>query len=303
MLNQYLWSLYLLSGGKAVVELFERNLSRGFEGFKEKYCKKIKEFHAIYCPCTDIIEDNYSLILNLATSDNSELIDMFPRGENQIKNIMDFLWDNLIDDADYSLNDNVAYFFSINAYISTVLTIIYPNLFIPYYYRLNFNVLENICEEFGIDLPEIPIKKDYINRFYYYGLVCEALNEFKTVNELTTYELCAFLYDFAPKYVGGSESYVVKDLPEPTSAYLIGSSLSDPYYSDSEDTITPWQCSPETKAGDMILMYLRTPVSAIDTIWRSVSVGFNDPFFYYYRCTYIARPQKMKQVSLQTVKN
>ena len=50
-------------------------------------------------------------------------------------------------------------------------------------------------------------------------------------------------------------------------------------------------------AGDMIVMYLRSPVSAIDSIWRSVSVGFNDPFFYYYRCTYISKPCKIKHVS------
>jgi len=47
----------------------------------------------------------------------------------------------------------------------------------------------------------------------------------------------------------------------------------------------------------MIVMYLRSPISAVDSVWRSVSVGFNDPFFYYYRCTYIANPVAIKQIS------
>lgn len=50
-------------------------------------------------------------------------------------------------------------------------------------------------------------------------------------------------------------------------------------------------------AGDAIVMYLKFPISAIDSIWRSVSIGFNDPFFYYYRCTYIAKPYKINKIS------
>ena len=47
----------------------------------------------------------------------------------------------------------------------------------------------------------------------------------------------------------------------------------------------------------MIVMYLRTPISAVDSVWRSVSIGFNDPFFYYYRCTYIANPIGIKRIT------
>ena len=52
----------------------------------------------------------------------------------------------------------------------------------------------------------------------------------------------------------------------------------------------------------MIVMYLCSPVSAVDSVWRSCSVGFIDPFFYYYRCTYICRPQKIKEVDLSTLR-
>lgn len=49
----------------------------------------------------------------------------------------------------------------------------------------------------------------------------------------------------------------------------------------------------------MILMYLKTPVSAIVSVWRSVSIGFNDSFFYYYRCTYIANPVSIQHITLK----
>ncbi|MBR3691944.1 MAG: type I restriction enzyme HsdR N-terminal domain-containing protein [Clostridia bacterium] len=86
-------------------------------------------------------------------------------------------------------------------------------------------------------------------------------------------------------------------MPEPKSAFFIGGSKDDKFLASDADTITCWQCNPDTRAGDMIVMYLRTPVSAVDSVWRSVSIGFNDPFFYYYRCTYIAHPVSIKQIS------
>lgn len=160
-------------------------------------------------------------------------------------------------------------------------------------------MLEKIAHEFEIELPPIPIKKDYRGRFYYYGDICETLLDFRVKHNMSLYELCAFLYDFAIKYIGGIDSYIIKDLSEPKSAFFIGGSKDDQFFSDSPDTITCWQCHHETLAGDMIVMYLRTPVSAVDSVWRSVPIGFNDPFFYYYRCTYIANPVKIKQITLK----
>lgn len=56
----------------------------------------------------------------------------------------------------------------------------------------------------------------------------------------------------------------------------------------------PWQCSPDTRAGDMIVFYMTSPDSKIDSVFRSISEGFNDPFFWYYRCCYISHFQKIK---------
>ncbi|MBP3663673.1 MAG: hypothetical protein J6J03_00780, partial [Tyzzerella sp.] len=183
------------------------------------------------------------------------------------------------------------------AYFSTQLSIELSGVFVPYYFKCNFNIFERIAQEFDIPLPEIPSKKDYKGRFFYYGEICAALYEFREQHNMSPYELCAFLYDFAPKYVGGAGSYIIQELPEPKSAYFIGGSKDDCFLTDNPEEIACWQCNPDTMAGDMIVMYLRSPVSAIDSVWRSVSVGFNDPFFYYYRCTYISRPCKIRRVS------
>ncbi len=71
---------------------------------------------------------------------------------------------------------------------------------------------------------------------------------------------------------------------------------------DYPDDIFFWQCSPDTRAGDMIVMYLRTPVSAISSVWRSQSVGFIDPFFYFYRCTFVGQPKKISRIPIQKIK-
>lgn len=119
---------------------------------------------------------------------------------------------------------------------------------------------------------------------------------------MSQYELCAFLYDFAPKYIGGIDSYIINDLPKSNSAYFIGASKDDSFLSTNSDIITPWQCNPETCVGDSIVMYLKSQISAIDSIWKSVSLGFIDPFFYYYRCTYIAKPVKIDRIPQKQLK-
>lgn len=150
----------------------------------------------------------------------------------------------------------------------------------------------------------LPAKSDYKGRVWHYANICKALYSFRIENGLTLYELCAFLYDFAPKYIGGISSYIIKDLPTPKSAYFIGGDgrNEDAVAEDNPQNITRWQCSPDTRAGDMIVMYLRTPISAISSIWRAQSVGFIDPFFWYYRMTYIGIPIKIQRIPLPQIK-
>ena len=167
---------------------------------------------------------------------------------------------------------------------------------------MNFNVLQKIANTFDIELPEIPVKKDYRGRFFYYQEISKTFLSYMKLNELSVYELYAFLYDFAPKCVGGTDSYLVKELPVPESAYFIGADQDDRFLSKNQNKVTIWQCNPETRVGDMIVMYLRTPVSAVNSVWRACSVGFIDPFFFYYRGVYITQPVEIKPFTLKAMR-
>ena len=303
MFNDYIWKTYLKADGKDVVAFFERNLCNSFT---EDYARTICELHKTYCPSKSISEYLYSELKELSDGINIEdfgfLYGCYPIAElddggYSIENIMDIFYQGLNDSGTMSDNQLFSEFSGGMAYYTTFLAMELPELFVPYYFQHNYNVLEKISQEFEIALPAIPVKKDYKGRIYHYGEVCAALYDFRIKHNMTPYELYAFLYDFAPKYIGGTDSYIIKSLPDPKSVFFIGGSKDDAFFGDNSDIISCWQCNPDTRAGDLIVMYLRSPISAIDSIWRSVSVGFNDPFFYYYRCTYIARPQKIKQIT------
>lgn len=299
MFNEYIWKTYLGGMGKEVVVFFEENLSNNFSS---EYADKICEFHRAYCPSKVVNESLHRELID-AYREISEGIWVFEEGEYSIESALSYVFNNLYNENDVTPQTVFKYFSDSIEFFTTMFVRELPELFIPYYFTFNFNVLEKIAQEFGIDLPEIPIKKDYAGRFFYYGKICEALFDFREKHNMSPYELCAFLYDFAPKYVGGVDSYIIQDIPSPKSAYFIGGSKNDVLLSSDEDTITPWQCNPDTMAGDAIVMYLKSPISAVDSIWRSVSVGFNDPFFYYYRCTYIAKPCKINRISQKQIES
>lgn len=297
MFNEYIWNNYLNAGGDKIVKMFERNLSGKL--INKEYANVIADLHRVYCPCEDIIEyvqaelsDAYSRVHSIDWKDENI-------GTN--KGFVDFISsisEEFITDQEKADN----FFFSLG-YYSTILALSSPSFYIPYYFKCNFNIIMMIAEEFDIELPPLPVKKDYIGRILYYLDLCHVFHSFAKENNMSPYELFAFLYDFAPKMLGGYKSYIIEDLPEPKSAYFIGAKKNDIFLCENNQEITPWQCNPETRAGDMVVMYMGTPISAVDSIWRSVSVGFNDPFFWYYRCTYIGHPKKISQVTQKEMKS
>lgn len=294
MFNEYVWQMYLDAGGSNVVKMFETNLSG--DGYSESYADNIRKLQQEYCPSDFVLDYTEKNLLELF-SVIDEGFGLLDEGEYTIISGLEALYNGISGTEKLSAKQVFDSFSGAVAYYTTFLAMELPDLFVPYYFTWNFNVFEKIAQEFEILLHPIPLKKEYEDRFYYYGAICLSLYEFRKKHGMTPYELCAFLYDFAPKYIGGIDSYIIKDLPDPRSAFFIGGSKDDAFLSKDRSTITCWQCDPDTRAGDMIVMYLRSPISAVDSVWRSVSVGFNDPFFYYYRCTYIANPVAIKQIS------
>ena len=306
MLNKFVWQNYLdLQKGKETVNTF-RDLCEGEYSSEQldKYNTTIKALHSFYCANQSAVDYSFNRLAFLFESIANDKIAIecvsildLPEDQLTLKQIIKTLYSGI--QKEHKCNEQAVFscFCDLIEYYTTFLFIIAPDYFIPYYFQFNFNILEKIASEFDIDLPSMPIKKDYKGRFFYYSEICECLIRFREAHNMSPYELCAFLYDFAPQYIGGIDSYIVKELPPPRSAYFIGGSKDDIFLADEANTITSWQCSPDTQVDNMIVMYLRSPISAVDSIWRSVSIGFNDPFFYYYRCTYIANPVGISRIT------
>lgn len=301
MFNQYQWNLYLDAGGGKVAEIFLKLIEEEYSpALTNSYTDIIKELHSAYSPETSYIIENLKFLFD-DLNNNCILEECLPLinlsdDKYSIKSVLENLH-NSIKAIQGQSEKAIFEEFSEIEYFSTFLFLLFPDLFVPYYFKWNFNVLQKIAGEFEIGLPFIPVKKDYKGRFYYYGELCNSFLEFRNKHNMTPYEFCAFLYDYAPKVIGGIDSYIIRDIPEPTSAFFIGGTKDDAFLSDDKDIIACWQCSPEAKPGDYAVMYLKTPISAVDSVWRCVSEGFNDPFAYYYRVAYIAKPKKIKRVA------
>ena len=307
MINKYVWNLYLDAGGREVVETFQKNIN---DGISEEYISFIYDLQEDYCASTEILKDTQDKlreVYDLVKQDHLEpdQNDQDDVSDGEIEEIFSEIYEMTFQkNGVMSDKDEFLLFSSEVVGFSTSLAIDFPDIFIPYYFFANYNVLTMVAETFDIELPKLPKKADYKGRIWHYVRLCIALKHFREENDISPYELLAFLYDFAPKYIGGKDSYILKELPEPKSAFFIGGGgdNDDAIAENDPDKITRWQCNPETRAGDMIVMYLRSPISSISSIWRSYSVGFIDPFFYYYRCTYIGSPRKIKRLSLDKIK-
>lgn len=217
MFNRYIWQLYLKAGGKQVVKKFEDNLSQNFSA---DYITFIKELHQEYQLSESILSDESKQLHDLLVffQEGNRFCD---KNELSSEEAIGILYLILSENETVDFKETFSRFTYSLAYYSTMLAVSLPDLFIPYYFKWNYNVLQIIADTFGIELPEIPNKSDYEGRICFYEDVCASLQEFRKGNYLTPYELCAFLYDFAPKYIGGLSSYLIQELPEPHSAFLL----------------------------------------------------------------------------------
>lgn len=208
MFNDYVWKNYLDGKGKDVVSSFEKNYTGEFT---KEYVERICDLHKAYCPSKSINERIREELLSV----NNDLKEgfFFEEGYYTIDSALKYFYELFIKECDLTAQGFFDLFSESVAYYTTFISLELPELFVPYYFQWNFNIFEMIAQEFEIDLPEMPIKKDYKGRFMYYGEICEALYEFRIKHNMSPYELYAFLYDFAPKYVGGIDSYIIKDLP------------------------------------------------------------------------------------------
>lgn len=302
---QYQWNNYLKSGGSERVKLFQDIMDGVPQRFME-FNDTIKELHSKFCPSKAMVNECYDDINTIIHALERGIWDVYACLEPDVTydthsglKCVENSFREANNDIKFNDEDLIELFCEGMARESLAISLQSPDLFFPYFFRGNHNVVEYIAREFDIELPPMPPKKDYLGRFYYYADLCDAFQNFRFENGLSAAELWAFLYDYAPNCVGLMD-YISDELPEPRSAFLIGSKLNDIYINED---ITLWQCNPDTRAGDMIVMYITYPECRIGKVWRSISAGFDDPFFFYYRCTYIGRCKNIKGMTLKQMKS
>jgi hypothetical protein len=308
--NSYIWELYKTSERGLKTIQYYRNLN------SKKYLAE-KENEDIY---TVKIQDKYQheydqqkytyhiveLVKKFATQKKIESKIEADRFFNQIvkegvpifqknkkgeeENLVDFGGD----DYEYEIYSTIEF-------ISFGLFFAYPSYFFPYTFAKKFNIFQEICEEFEIPIPPIPKENDKKARALYYLFINDALLEFGLRYKLSTYEICAFLYDFAPNVLLNKE----KDLPVPSKVWLlVANPQTDFELIDNAkvDTTSIWGGSAATLQGDILLMYEPSPRKYIKSVWRANTDGFIDPFFWWYRRISISNPISFMPVTLAEMK-
>ena len=190
-------------------------------------------------------------------------------------------------------------------YVSVGLYLAHPDYFIPYGFVNSFADLQRISELFKLALPPIPTKKDAQGRERYYAQLNDAFYEFRKSYGLSSAEMCAFLHDFALRFLTENSD----TLPEPSKVWLITGNTGEngdfewlENAVDNPASLSYWQGNLNTRQGDVLLMYCTSPHSCIHSVWRASTDGFVDPFFYYHSTIWIEQPIKTVPVTFREMK-
>lgn len=289
--NAYIWNIYKESAkGSTVINNFE-NIGEYGSSLLDSYYPTSYDTYQSKETFLEIVELFYSYTI----SDIEK-----PSNINEAKILFESVVDQGLagDDGDVAVFPEEYDIMLANvSQLSFALFIHAREYYIPYLFLFDFYRLKRIFDLFDIDLPPIPPKKDYRSRCLYYMDLCKVLYGFRIENNLTASELCAFLYDFAPNMLTTDDTESVN---EASQVWFIGGKKNKE--EESLENIF-WQANPETKKGDVLVMYEKYPISAITSVWRSFADGVVDPFFHYYSNTYIGDKQNVPQISLDELKN
>lgn len=290
--NIFSWNNYKQTErGKSAIMDFELNSTEPMEiAVTFKYNERMRMFY-----------DNKNNIdfISLVLDDYWNAISECPTPNNleEAKQIYITLIENgicldntiLVDGKDYK------FCLHINPWISWILYQHSFDYFFPNLIPFQAYTLYKIADAFDIELPSVPKKSDYKARCMYYWELCEIFHKFRTENNLSPAEFCAFLYDYAPNFLYEEKRII----PEPSQAWFIGGKI-EPWEIFNE---TFWQCNQETRRGDILVHYETSPISAITCIWQASTDGLIDPFFHYYGCAYMTNKTDVPHITIQELKN
>ena len=280
--NRYTWNLYRNSPeGKAMIKYFSE--ADGYALFK-KYCP-----HAVFHT-----EEEYNGWLdNIYCYGVSEY--EYPTSISEAKDLYSSLitLGIMIEGEPWICRGDFKNAIRIIQPMSYVLSRFASEYFFPYLFLCRISELNKISELFSIELPKLPKRTDYKGRCMYYWELCEVFYRLKTENNMSPAELCAFLYHYAPRFIGDEK---IDAKSRPVQAWFIGGLL---YKEDRLLLSKFWQSSPETKRGDILVHYETSPVSAVTCIEIAQTDGAIDPLFYYYSYTYISERIDIPHITLK----
>lgn len=314
-MNKNIWDLYKNSKrGKKAISLFTIREDDNLE-------EKIKE---IYFFCSDYLAEKKKVNVFLSRffliADNLFADDLLLKENENINDYFDNLIDNLelglVDQNDkgelIKLHDEKPFvkqkdYKSLCALISEISLVLYnffPKAFSPILFTEKFDVLMNILDVLEISMPQLPSSTDKRGRLIFYNQLCENIFAFAEKNNLTSQEACACIYDFSLMLLEDNTE-AISDLPEPINIWLTGGSKED-YKTFLENPFkgvkSVWTCNEKTKRGDIIIMYVLSPYSFIQSIWRADIDGVYTPFNYYNSRTKVIEGILVPHITLKELK-
>ena len=316
-MNKNIWDLYKNSErGKKAIDLFTINkgdlIVNTFKGLFQKYNEYLgitvedyylyNCFHTFHCINVDklFIENEESV-----TDYFTRLIDsleIFPVEKNSEGEVVRKENERpIISKGDYK------YLCSMLSEISIVLYYRHRAkdlFFFPVLFREQFDVFMKILDVLEIPMPELPAKSDKRGRLLLYNGLNENITKFAENNNLTPEEVCACIYDFA--FMLLEEDKNATEMPEPTNVWLTGGDKED--YKDFlknpvEGAKSVWACNENTKRGDIIVIYVRTPYSCIQSIWRADIDGVYAPFTHHNSISRATNGIVVPHIGIKELKN
>jgi hypothetical protein len=293
-MNKNIWNLYKNSErGQETINLFTFKKDIDDLEWVENIFKKYSEYFGGE-EIVDYCVNNYINIVRNIVADKLEIDeeeDEYDYFERLIDNIEIIDVKNAEDGSLYKDESCYNYIFSLKrqyrslgAILSEISIFLYTYIdtFIPILFREQFDVFMKVLDILEIPLPELPSKSDKRGRLLLYKNLNKNIVKFADEHKLTPEETCACIYDFAFMLLEINDQ--IAELPEPTNIWLTGGSKGD-YKAFLENPIegvkSVWTCNENTKRGDIIVMYVLSPYSCIQSIWRADIDGVYTPFNYY----------------------
>ncbi len=315
-MNRNIWNLYKNSErGQNAIEIFNFNEHDDLFDKTSKIYDFCSEFMGDISEKEDFINTLFSVYENVSVSqlslkENEKINSFFERfidnfeisviEENESGELFKVLSEKpFIKQKDYKS------LCSITTEISLFLYFQYPESFLPILFSERFDKLMNLLDVLNIEFPQLPTTIDKRGRLILYNNLCENIINFAKTNELTPAETCACIYDFA-KMLLAEDLENISDLPEPTNIWLTGGSKYDYetfLKNPSENAQSVWTCNEKTKRGDIIVMYVLSPYSCIQSIWRANIDGVFTPFNYYNSRTTVTNGVIIPKITINELRN